>query len=152
MFIKDGPISCELRAWLQDGKSCFQQQKHFAQSFIPVDLYSKATRIGKTDSVFIQRLFDFNPCATFRIFFCPFSFFVVILPVIGSCIKVCILLEFYYFDPISFNKSILHLVQKIVQDTFGPKRPHWNPLKLLFLITVPFNCKIMLFLHSVGKA
>ncbi len=32
----------------------------------------------------------------------------------------------------------------------------WNPLKLLFLIAVPFNCKMMQFLligfHSVGKA
>ncbi len=39
---------------------------------------------------------------------------------------------------------------------FGQKCPHWNPLKLLFLIAVPFNCKMMQFLligfHSVGKA
>ncbi len=39
---------------------------------------------------------------------------------------------------------------------FGQKCPHWNPLKLLFLIAMAFNCKMMQFLligfHSVGKA
>ncbi len=96
-----------------------------------------------------------NPCATFWTFL-SFSvcYFYHIACVIDSCINFgtgVFLLEFYYFTPISFNKSIMHLVQNSSSQDLKDKN-----VLMLFLITVLFNCKTMQFLlisfHSVGKA
>ncbi len=91
--------------------------------------------------------------------FCPFQlFFFIILPVIVSCINFGTGVYFYWNFTISPPFPLINLFctrYKIIVplSTFWTKM---SPLKLLFLIAVPFNCKMMQFLligfHSVGKA
>ncbi len=105
---------------------------------------------------------DVNPCATFWTFLSILVFFYYNFAcVYANCINFGSDVYFYWNFNIPPSFPLINLFctryKKVNHSApFGQKCPHWNPLKLLFLIAVPFNCKIMQFLligfHSVGKA
>ncbi len=79
----------------------------------------------------------------------------------ANCLNLCSGLYFHWnFNiPPSFPLIIIYLFVALGTTNsssapFGQKCPHWNHLKLIFLIAVPFNCKIIKFLligfHSVS--
>ncbi len=88
--------------------------------------------------------------------FCPFQFHFAC--VIGSCIHFGTGVYFCWNFTISPPFPLINLFCTRCK-TIVPLRTFWtkmSPLKLLFLIAVPFNCKSKQFLligfNSVGKA
>ncbi len=100
-----------------------------------------------------------NPCA-------PVWTFVSILVVFyfynfacvnANCINLGSGVYFYWNFNISPSCPLINLFYtRYNKVKLSAKCPHWNPLKPLFFIAVPFNCKLMQFLligfHSIGKA
>ncbi len=95
--------------------------------------------------------------------FCPFQGFFIynFACVIGNCINFGTGVYFYWNFTISLPFLLINLLytrytKLFLSAPFGQQCLHSNPLKLIFLITVLFNCKMMQFLligfHSVGKA
>ncbi len=109
--------------------------------------------VSLNDSLTLVRPFEhFSP---FHVFFSNFACF------IASCIHFITGVYFYWNFTISPSFPLIKLFctrynNSSSQDLKDKKCPHWNPLKLLFLIAVPFNCKFMQFLlmgfNLVGKA
>ncbi len=97
--------------------------------------------------------------------FCPFQFFLKYIYnfayVNANCIHFGSGVYFYWNFNIPPSFTLINIFytryNKVKRSApFGQKCPHWNPLKLLFLIAMAFNCKMTQFLliafHSVGKA